>query len=285
MEKNIIFVSNYLSNSVSILNGTDDSVLKTVPVGNLPIGVKINPVSNKVYVSNIGSNTVSIINETSYKKVKDTPVNPSLIVERGNEYPYITPTNIKFPLLASFIGIDPLTNFVYVTNTASNAISVIDGKTDENIVRVGFETQPVNAGFVECNGIKNGNQNTTIVPTNRTNICNAVSERGYTFNSWSGLVASDENPLKFNSSVYGNIVAHFRPTLSYEQYVFLIGGVTGISSVLLGWFFKGRQRRTFNKFVQIVNRTVELSDFGNKKESIIQFGNLRRNCCLCSRCR
>jgi len=110
--------------------------------------------------------------------------------------------------------------------------------------------------FVECNGIKKGNENTTIIPTNKANACNAVSERGYTFNSWSGLVESDENPLKFNSSAYGNIIAHFKPTLSYEQYVFIIGGVTGISSVLLGWFFKGRQRRKFNKFVRVINQTV-----------------------------
>jgi hypothetical protein len=48
--------------------------------------------------------------------------------------------------------------------------------------------------------------------------------------------SSDENPLKFNSSAHGSIIAHFKPTLSYEQYVFIIGGVTAISSVLLGWF-------------------------------------------------
>ena len=59
-------VSNYV-NSLSIINGTNDSIIKTLPVGRLPVGVKIDPVSKKVYVSNIGYILVSVINETNYK--------------------------------------------------------------------------------------------------------------------------------------------------------------------------------------------------------------------------
>ena len=69
------------------------------------------------------------------------------------------------------------------------------------------------------------------------------SRRGYTFDSWSGLLASNKNPLEFESNDYGNIIANFRPALSTEQYIFLTGGIMGMFSVLLGWFFKGSQRR------------------------------------------
>ena len=148
--------------------------------------MKINPVSNKVYVSNIESNTVSVINETSLEKIKDIQVNPSSITEREG-FPSTIPTNIKFPLIASFVAIDPITDLVYVTNTASNTLSIIDGKEDESIVRIGFETSPENAGFIECNGIKNLNQNSTIITTDNEATCTAVPERGYTFDSWSGL--------------------------------------------------------------------------------------------------
>jgi len=275
-ERNLVYVTNYASNSLSLINGTNDTVMKTIQTGESPVGVKINPVSDKVYVSNIASNTVSVINETSLEKIKDIAVNPSSIIER-EEYPYAIPTNIKFPLIASFVAVDPITNLVYVTNTASNTLSIIDGKEDESIVRIGFDTSPDNSGFIECNGIKNLNQNTTIITTDNEATCTAVPERGYTFDSWSGLAFSTEKPLKFKSSEYGNIVANFRPTLSTEQYIFLIGGVTGMSSVLLGWFFKGGQRRKFNKLIQITNKAIQDANVGDKTESTIKLENLRRD--------
>lgn len=275
-KKNMVYVTNYLSDSVSVINGTSDQVVQTVDVGNSPVGININPVSKKMYVSNIGSNTVNVINESNYKNIKNITVNPSAITERV-EYPYAIPTNIKFPLIASFVALDPSTNLVYVTNTASNTLSLIDGVIDESIVRIGFETRPPNSGFIECNGIKNLNQNNTVITTDKLTTCYATPERGYSFDSWSGLAINNSNPLKFTSAEYGNIVANFRPTLSTEQYVFLIGGITGMSSVLLGWFFKGGQRRKFNKLIQITNTAIADADVGDKTESIIKLENLRRD--------
>ena len=82
-----------------------------------------------------------------------------MIIER-KEYPFQIPEKVQFPLIASFVGINTLTNLIYVTNTASNTISSIEGKDDENTVRVNMDIQPSNAGFIECNGIRNTNQNT-----------------------------------------------------------------------------------------------------------------------------
>ena len=89
--------------------------------------------------------------------------------------------------MASYIAIDPLTNLIYITNTASNTVSLINGKDDENIVRVQFEINPENAGFIECDGIRNSNHNTTILIANETTTCKASADSGYTFNLWSGI--------------------------------------------------------------------------------------------------
>jgi YVTN family beta-propeller protein len=274
--QNLVFITNYSSNSLSIINGTNDSLIKTIKVGGSPVGVKINPVSKKIYVSNIQSNTVSVINETGFKKIKDIFVNPSLITER-NEFPFNIPTNVKFPLMASYVGMDPLTNLIYITNTASNTISLINGKDDENIIRMDFEIKPDNAGFIECNGIKNINRNTMIINTNHTTICKAVPERGYSFDIWSGLISSEENPVKFTSTEYGRIIANFKPTLSIDQYIFLIGGITGFISIILGWFFKGRQRRKFNKFIEKIDGNIENTEILEKEKIIQKMENLRRN--------
>jgi YVTN family beta-propeller protein len=275
-EKNQIYVSNYGSDSITIIDGNNDTVVSNILVGKSPVGLKVNPISNKLYVSNIGSSTVSVINSTNFERVKDIVVNPSSIIER-EEFPYAVPTYINFPLIASFVTIDPMTNMTYVTNTASNTLTSIDGQEDESIVRIGFKTQPANSGFIECDEIKNINQNTSIITTSKEITCNAIPERGFTFDSWSGVVYSTSNPVKFNVTEYGNIIANFRPTLSMEQYIFLIGGITGMSSILLGWFFKGGQRRKFNKLFQVVNKTIDDTDLGDKTQSIIKLENLRRD--------
>jgi len=276
IEKNLIFVTNYLSNSLSIINGTNHSIIKTIKVGTSPVGVQINPISKKIYISNMQSNTVTVLNESTFNKIKDIVVNPSLITE--NKFPFNeVPTNIKFPLMASYIAIDPLTNLTYVTNTASNTVSLINGKDDENIVRVQFKINPENAGFIECDGIRNSNHNTTMLIANETTTCKASADSGYTFNLWSGLVSSEENPLKFISNDYGTIIANFKPTFSFDQYIFLIGGIIGITSIILGWFFKGRQRRKFNKFMQIINENFNTLDNNNKDKIINKFDILRQN--------
>lgn len=275
-QRNLIFVSNFLSDSLSIINGTNDSFIKNVGVGKSPVGVKSNPLSGKVYVSNTASNTVSVINETNLKRIKNIQINPSSIVEK-EDYPYAVPTNVTFPLIASFIGIDPISNLIYVTNTASNIISLINGSQDTNIVRINFDSKPDNSGFIECNNVRNLKQNTTTFEMNKINSCKAIPERGYTFDSWSGLLISNKNPLEFTSSAFGNITANFKPALSTDQYILLIGGTMGIFSVIIGWFFKGSQRRKFNKLIQSTNKAIEDIDINNKKGSIIKLENLRKD--------
>ena len=66
-----------------------------------------------------------------------------------------------------------------------------------------------------------------MVIANKSTTCKASASRGYSFDLWSGLVSSEENPLKFTPKDYGTVTANFQPTLSFDQYIFLIGGVTG----------------------------------------------------------
>jgi hypothetical protein len=60
-----------------------------------------------------------------------------------------------------------------------------------------------------------------------------------------------------------------------KQYIFLIGGITGMSSNLLGWFFKGGQRRKFNKLIQVVNKTIDDTDLGEDPKHN-QFGKSQK---------
>jgi len=59
---NRVYVANYESNSVSVLNGRDDTVLATMVVGKHPQAIAADPVAKKVYVANTGSNSITVIN-------------------------------------------------------------------------------------------------------------------------------------------------------------------------------------------------------------------------------
>jgi len=68
------YVSNLGSNSVSVLDTANNTIVKTVLVGTSPGGVAVTPDGAYVYVSNQGSNSVSVINAASDTVVATIPV-------------------------------------------------------------------------------------------------------------------------------------------------------------------------------------------------------------------
>ena len=55
-------MANQSDGTVTVIDGTGNTVSATVPAGSLPSGVAVNPVANQVYVSNRGSGNVTVIN-------------------------------------------------------------------------------------------------------------------------------------------------------------------------------------------------------------------------------
>jgi YVTN family beta-propeller protein len=100
-----------LSPAASVLAQT---VTATVPVGNLPHGVGVNPTTGRVYVANNNSNTVSVIDGATNAVVATVPV--------GNG--------------PELVGVNPTTGRVYVTNRDSNSVSVIDGVTNAVVATI-----------------------------------------------------------------------------------------------------------------------------------------------------
>jgi YVTN family beta-propeller protein len=113
------YITNSISDTVSVIDTETNKVTATIPVGNGPLGAAVIPNGRKVYVTNTGSDTVSVIDTAKNKLTATIPV--------GNE-PFgvaMTPDGKK----------------VYVTNFRSNNVSVID--TAKNKVT---DTIPVGVG-------------------------------------------------------------------------------------------------------------------------------------------
>ncbi|HEC83970.1 MAG TPA: hypothetical protein ENI48_01815, partial [Thioploca sp.] len=93
------------SNTVTVIDGGNNSVTTTVEVGSNPSALAVNPQTNQIYVANIASNTVTVI-DGGNNSVTTT-------VEVG-EYP-------------TALAVNPQTNQIYVANQWSNTVTVIDG--------------------------------------------------------------------------------------------------------------------------------------------------------------
>jgi YVTN family beta-propeller protein len=67
-----IYVSNFDSGSVSVINRTDASV-HILRLGGQPIGIDVSPDSSAVWVSNLQNNTISVINTADDRIVQTLP--------------------------------------------------------------------------------------------------------------------------------------------------------------------------------------------------------------------
>jgi len=62
---NNLYVANYGSNTVSIINASANNVISNITVGRYPVNVALNPATDIVYVSNLGPKTLSEIKNFS----------------------------------------------------------------------------------------------------------------------------------------------------------------------------------------------------------------------------
>jgi uncharacterized repeat protein (TIGR02543 family) len=106
------YVSNFSSNTVTVIDGT--TVLATVPVGEQPAGVAVNPAETRVYVANSnffqnGVPSVSVINTADFS---------------------VTTITANISGQPSSVAVSPDNAIVYVTDTQNGSVFVIDAATN-----------------------------------------------------------------------------------------------------------------------------------------------------------
>lgn len=282
LRSNTIYVTNRGSDDLSVINGSTSQLMDNIPLnGNRPVGVAINHISDRLYISNIGSDSVSVVDISKIGNttlLKNIAVNPSMKnLSNQADSPVNFPVIVDFPLVASFISFDPTDNLAYFTNTASNTVSVIDGETDSLAINLMFDSAPLDSGDIECNGVIRLSENSTLYNMGDVLQCTAIPERGYIFDSWTGI-ANDlsSNPLTMEVSEFGTLTANFKPALSPEVYIFMLGGMVGASSIFLGWYYKYGQRRYTKKYLTRIETTYETLRNEDKEQCIMQLQNIRR---------
>jgi len=123
------YVSNRSSSTVSVIDTSKNSVIKSIFVGGSPSGITVTPDGKYVYVNNYGSGTVSVL-RTSDNAVIDPPIP----VMNG----------------ADGISVTPNGAYVYVNHHSVGTVSIIR-TSDNNLI----DTDP---STVEIDPIPVGNQ-------------------------------------------------------------------------------------------------------------------------------
>src|SRR6202453_4785856 len=147
----LIYATNYYSDTVSVINGATNTVSDTIDVGANPQGVAVDPTTDSIYVTNFGADTVSVINGATNAVVATIGVGtdpegiavdpttdavyvanagPSSTVSVINGATNTVSTSISGITAPTAVAADPATGTVYVTSTTENTVSVITESTD-----------------------------------------------------------------------------------------------------------------------------------------------------------
>jgi YVTN family beta-propeller protein len=150
---NRVYVANFSSQSVTVIDATTDTVIvPSIEVGLRPHGVAVNPATNRIYVANQDSANVSVIDGVTNStagapiQVGSSPallaVNPVTnriyVANQGSNTVSVidgaTSTVVAPPISVgdapTGVGVNPATNRIYVANNGGNTVTVIDGATN-----------------------------------------------------------------------------------------------------------------------------------------------------------
>jgi len=110
---NRIYVVNYASSDVTVIDGASNQPIATIKVGLWPQQLAINSKTNRVYVVNTHANSVSVIDGRTNTVAATVPAD-------------------KGPWA---VAVNPVTNIIYVANRLSDKVTVIDGRTNNAVQR------------------------------------------------------------------------------------------------------------------------------------------------------
>src|SRR3989338_6977034 len=153
-ETSKVYVTNFKSTTVTVVDGSTNKPLSVIEVGKTPYGIGINTDTKMLYVALEHNDTLAIINTTTSEIIKNIDlVEPyDIAVNSKTNKVYVTSDEAHLvslvdgstnEIISTFdvakpcgIAVNEATNMVYVTSESTNKVHVIDGSKN-NLVKIG----------------------------------------------------------------------------------------------------------------------------------------------------
>jgi len=144
---NRVYVANWQSSSLTVIDGSTDKIIASIPVVQRPDGVAVNPTTNQTYVASYNSRGISVIDDAknTLDYTIDAPAGLAIAVNPVTNRIYIANTTavtvidastglsvdaVTVGFLPTGIAVNSVTNRIYVGSEGTDNVSVIDGSTD-----------------------------------------------------------------------------------------------------------------------------------------------------------
>lgn len=167
------------SNVVTVLDGSSNQILATIPVGSRPQGIAVDEATDRVYVPNLGDGTISVINSATNQvvatfsspqsKLIDVAVDPAL----RRLYVVIHPTligdfsgvevldadtgrflsQLSLGSSADSVIVNPSTHQVFVSDDVDGTVTILDGNTATVVATVAAGSGAVRMTLDSSSGV------------------------------------------------------------------------------------------------------------------------------------
>ncbi len=121
-----VYVANGWFRALFVIDSSTNTLITSVPVGEVPFAVAVDQITNRVYVTNFGSNSLSVIDSATSDHITDIAVGES----------------------PAKVAVNPNTNRIYVANSHSNSVSVIGGSTNSVSSPIAVPEFPLGASTI-----------------------------------------------------------------------------------------------------------------------------------------
>jgi YVTN family beta-propeller protein len=205
---NLVYLLDGKSQSISVIDGINDTAIDDINLDATPYKAIINPNTNKIYVVNFDG-TLSVINAKTHALIK------KIYIDSLSDYMSFNSDIVKSTL--------------YITDPIRNIVTAINGSSDDLLVTIGYQTNSSDissrGGKLNCiDGANNNEINAAKyieydldIYNGKTIKCIPVAEPGFAFRSWQGDLApayseSSKQYILLKPVQYGSIYAIFEKT-------------------------------------------------------------------------
>ena len=227
--RDLAFITNEFSDTVSVIDIASNIVIKTIPVGDGPFSIGVSPDGNYAYVGNRAGESISVISVSGLRVVDTIPLGATargVAVSPDSSRIYVAtsnPSNLKiiqasdnsvigdFPILSNpqAITVHPSGQFVYISEAAFAGAVTVFNTSDNSIVSIPTSGQNPRGLAITPDGSRlyaaiSFTRDVDIIDTNTNTVINTIQDVTPRQSLFCSTISPDGETLYIANAPNGN---------------------------------------------------------------------------------